>query len=257
MTHPGTKRGVTMALFGLVATATALIVGPLSAFPAAIVGSAAPQTTGAPPSSPLCSPTLLTQVKAQVMAGLTGRATQLATLQTAASDPTNHLTTADRQTLQSDIGTVDLPGIQGLEPTVQQAATCSQLRQAAHAMVFDYRVYYVMTPQTYLTIAIDGETFVEGIASGFEPSLAAAIATAQARGKNVSSAQVAEADFQRQVAAAQAASSGLAAQVLAQSPQTWPAAWQVFAAALTGATNAHTDLEAAYGDALQIKGDLA
>ena len=257
MRRGGFCPGVSVVLVGLVATVAALIAGSMSAHSAGLTGSAAPQASGVPPSSPLCSPAVLTEVKGQVSAGLAGRASQLATLQAAASDPTNHLTPADRQTLQTYIGTVDLPGIHGLEPTVQQATTCIQLRQAAHAMVFDYRVYYVMTPQTYLTIAIDDETYVEGIAAGLEPSVAAAIVAAQAQGKNVTTAQAADADLQRQITAAQAATSGLSAQVLAQSAQTWPAAWQVFATARTGATEAHTDLGTAYEDALQIKADLA
>lgn len=250
------RHGITSALVGTMAVVAGITGAVVPNLSAGATGLPTPQAVGTPPSAPLCRPAVLSQVKSQIAAGLTGRATQLMTLQTAASDPTNHLTPADRQALESDIGTVDLPGIQGLEPSVQTATTCLQLLQAAHSMVVDYRVYYVMTPQTDLTIAVDDQTYVEGLAVGVEPSITTAIATAQAQGKSVTSAQAADADLERQVSAAQGLTSGLDQKVLAQSAQTWPGAWQVFGSALTSVTEAHTDLEAAYGDAVRIKGDL-
>ena len=208
-------------------------------------------------SGPTCTPTTFAQAQQQVASELSGRVTQLDTLMSAAGDAANHLTTSDRQTLQNDIGAVELPGIQGLQPQVQQATTCGQLRLDAHTMVVAYRVYLVMTPQTHLTISVDSESSIEALLAGLEPSIASAIQSAQAAGKNVTAAQAADSDLQSQVTAAQAATNGLSAQILAQTPQGSPGNWQVFEAARTSAANARTDLNAAYADARRITADIA
>ena len=166
------------------------------------------------------------------------------------------MTPGDRQTLQSDITATELPGIQGLQTQAQQATTCAGLRRVAGPMVFQYRVYVVMTPQTHLTIVVDDETFVEGVLTNLEPKIATAIQNAQAAGKNVTAAQAAFDDFKAQVSSAQNETNGLAAQLLAQTPQGYPGNWPVFLAARTHATNAHNDLRSAYTDAEHIRSDL-
>ena len=124
----------------------------------------APASSGSTqPSSPLCTPGVFSQAQQSVASALSGRATQLNSLLSAVGDTTSHLTPGDQETLQHDISTVELPGIEGLQTQVQQATTCVELRTEARSMVFDYRVYYVMTPQTHLTIvADDEETFDRG-----------------------------------------------------------------------------------------------
>jgi len=191
-----------------------------------------------------------------VESGLSARVTQLNALAGAAGNSTNHLTTGDRQTLQNDITIVELPGIQALQPKVQQATTCAQLRPLAHDMVYDFRVYVVMTPQTHLTIVMEDETYVESVFVNLEPQIATAIANAQAAGKNVTAAQAAFADLKSQVTSAQGETAGQSATILAQTPSGYPGNWQVFLAARTNATNAHSDLHAAFTDAQQIRTDL-
>jgi len=207
-------------------------------------------------SNPRCTPALFSQAQALVESGLSARVTQLNALASAAGNTANHLTTSDRQTLQNDITTVELPGIQALQPQVQQAATCAQLRPLARDMVYNFRVYVVMTPQTHLTVVMDDETYVEGVFVNLEPQIATAIANAQAAGKNVTAAQAAFADLKSQVTSAQGETAGQSATILAQTPSGYPGNWQVFLAARTNATNAHSDLHAAFADAQQIRTDL-
>jgi hypothetical protein len=244
------------------AVAGMVVMVPGAAF-AAASSSATPSsatpgsnTATSQPSSPLCTPALFTQAQQRVEADLTARVTQLNALSSAVNSTTNHLTSGDRQTLQNDITTVELPGIQALQTKVPQDTTCPELRSDAHKMVFDYRVYVVMTPQTHLTIVLDDEAYVEGVFTNLEPKIATAIQKAQAAGKNVTAAQAAFTDLENQVSTALGATNGQAAVVLAQTPSGYPGNWQVFTAARTNATNAHRDLHTAYTDLEQIRSDL-
>jgi hypothetical protein len=254
MKRTTSSRTVAGVLAGMVAgliavSPNAAFAAPGSTTPASVSGSSQP-------SNPLCTPTIFTQAQQRVETALSGRVTQLNALLSVLNDTSNHLTSADRQMLQNDISNVELPGIEGLQPQVQQATTCAQLRVAAHSMVFTYRVYMVMTPQTHLAIVADREVYIEGLFVNLEPAIASAIQNAQTHGKDVTAAEAAYNDVQSQVTAAQNATSGLAAQVLAQTPQGAPGNWQVFLAARTSVSNAHNDLHTAYTDAMQVKADL-
>jgi hypothetical protein len=213
-------------------------------------------TTTTQVSNPRCTPASFTSAQQVVEADLSGRVTQLNALSGAVDNPANHLATGDRQTLGNDITQVELPGIQTLQSQVQQVTTCVGLRAVARSMVFNYRVYLVMTPQTHLTIVVDDATFIEGVLANLEPQIATAIQNAQASGKDVTAAQAAFTDLKSQVSAAQGETSGQAAQILAQTPAGFPGNWQVFLAARTSVTNARTDLRAAYNDAEHIRTDL-
>jgi hypothetical protein len=239
------------------AVAGLVVMVPGAAFAAATSSATAGSSSATTqPSSPLCTPALFTQAQQRVEGDLSARVTQLNALSSAVNSTTNHLTSGDRQTLQNDITNVELPGIQALQTKVPQDTTCQQLRTDAHSMVFNYRVYVVMTPQTHLTIVLDDEAYVEGVFTNLEPKIATAIQNAQAAGKNVTAAQAAFNDLKSQVSTAQGATDGQAAVVLAQTPQGFPGNWQVFTAARTNATNAHSDLHAAYTDFEQIRSDL-
>ena len=241
MRHTLARRIALGALTAAAATGSMVMV-PGSAFAAApadtTAGTAAGTTTTTQVSNPFCTPTLFSQAQQAVEAALAGRVTQLNALSTAANNTANHLTPGDRQTLVNDITTAELPGIQTLQTEVQQVATCKGLRAVAHSMVYDYRVYVVMTPQTHLTIVTDDETYIEGVFTNLEPTIATAIQNAANSGKDVTAAQAAFTDLKSQVSAAQAETNGQSAQVLAQTPTGYPGNWQVFLAARTNATNA-------------------
>ena len=104
---------------------------------------------------------------------------------------------------------------------------------------------------------IDGlNGYIEGVFVNLEPRIATAISNAQTAGKDVTAAQAAFNDLQSQVSTAQGATNGESAQILAQTPTGFPGNWPVFLAGRTNATNAHTDLHAAYVDAQHIRADL-
>ncbi len=208
------------------------------------------------PSNPFCTPALFGAAQQRVATDLSNRVAQLNALLAAVNNTANHLTTGDRQTLLNDVSTVELPGIQALQPQVQQATTCPQLRSAARAMVLSYRVYVVMTPQTHWTVVADDETFIEGQFAGFEPTIAQDIQNAQAAGKDVTAAEASFTDLKNQVAAAQSATSGQDVTLLAQTPQGAPGNWSVFLGARTSLASARNDLRSAYDDGMQIKADL-
>lgn len=208
-------------------------------------------------SSPRCTPGTFTQAQQLVETALSNRVTQLNNLVGAVDNSSNHLTSSDKFTLANDLTGVELPGIQALQPEAQSAGNCAQLRTVAHAMVFSFRVYIVMTPQTHLTIVVDDETYVEGVFTNLESTITNAIAAAKAQGRDVTAAQGAFNDLQTQVMAAQSETSGLSSTVLAQTPAGAPGNWQVFLSARTSATNARNDLRVAYGDLAQIRMDLA
>jgi hypothetical protein len=263
MKHTFTRRMAVGALSaGAVAASIIMIPGAAFASPTSstVAASGAANATGStattPASSPRCTPATFGPAQQLVEAALSARVSQLNTLSSQANNTANHLTTGDRQTLQNDITTVELPGIQALQPQAQQATNCAQLRTVAHDMVFTYRVYVVMTPQTHLSIVTDDETYVEGVFVNIEPQIATAIANAQAAGKNVTAAQAAFSDLKSQLTAAQGETGGQSALILAQTPSGYPGNWQVFLAARTNATNAHSDLHAAFSDAQKIRTDL-
>jgi len=246
---------------GVVAATVAAVPGTATAAPAATTTTTTTTTTAgattAPPSNPSCTPALLSEAQQQVEADLSGRVAQLQALQTAADNSANHLSASDRGTLQNDITTVELPGIQALQTQAQQDTTCAALRQTAHAMVFTYRVYMVMTPQTHLTIVADDETYIEGLLSNLESTISSALNDSNANSTNLSAAQNAFGQFQSEVSSAQSSIGGLSAQLLAQTPAEAPGNWEFFVQARTTLTAARNDLHSAYADALEIKTDLS
>jgi hypothetical protein len=258
MNHTFARR---MALRAMTAGAVAglVVMVPGAAFAASPANGSTTSTSTAttiPQSNPRCTAALFGQAQQLVEADLSGRVTQLNALLAATNNTANHLSTGDRQTLQNDISTVELPGIETLQTQAQAATTCPGLRTVARSMVYNYRVYVVMTPQTHLTIVVDDETFIEGVLVNLEPQIATAIENAQAAGKDVTAAEAAFNDLKNQVSTAQGDTNGEATQILAQVPTGFPGNWQVFLTARTDATNARTDLRAAYADAQHIRTDL-
>ena len=115
------------------AVAAGAVAGLVVMVPGAALAPRPPATDhepGRPPppprlSSPRCTPRLFSQAQQLVEADLAARVAQLNALSAAANNTANHLTTGDRQTLQNDITSVELPGIQALQTQVQQDTTCA------------------------------------------------------------------------------------------------------------------------------------
>ena len=208
------------------------------------------------PSDPVCSPSRLTGSEQLVGSELSGRVSQLTDLASEIGNGANHLTPSDQQTLQTRIDDFELPGIRSLQSQVQQATTCAQLRTDAHSMVFTYRVYMVMTPQTHLTIAADDETYIESDLTGLEPRIGSALEKSMPGGER-SAAEATYEELENELSQAQTLTGGLAAQILSQTPAGAPGNWQFFLQARSSLTDARIDLHAAYADALQIEADLS
>lgn len=185
---------------------------------------------------------------------LTNRVNQLATL-TDRVNSAQYLTSADRSTLQGLLA-AETSGIEALVSKVPTDTTCVALRADAHSMVYNYRVYLVMTPQTDLTIVADTETAIASNFEGLEPSLQAAIASMPA-GEPQTNAQAAYTDLVSQVSGAQSAVDGLSVTLLAQTPAGCPGNRPVFAGAKATETTARADLKAAENDVKQIIHDLS
>lgn len=253
-----------LAAAAAVAGAGAMVLVPAAALaatrPAATTGSsvvAGSSTSGTgQASNPTCSASQFSAAQQKVETGLADRVTRLNTLLGDVQSAKQHLTSADQSALEHDISSVELPGIEALQPQAQSATTCAELKTVAHSMVYDYRVYVVMAPQTHLTIAADDAAFVDAKLTALEPRVEQAIANAKAKGKDVSGAEAAFADFQSQVSTAGSAVSGLSATLLAQTPQGYPGNKSVFQGAKSTLGTARNELHQAYQDLETIRTDL-
>ena len=134
------------------------------------------------------------------------------------------LTRRTRPTLLADLTQTELPGIQALQSKVPGDTTCPQLRQDAHEMVYDYRVYMVMTPQDRPgDRQRRGHRAPRARSPGSSPTISGWIQYAQATARTSSDAQAAFADYQAKVTAAQGlTTAGQSATLLAQTPQGYP-----------------------------------
>lgn len=241
----------------LVATILTAGFSPMASADAAASNttSSVPTTTSGAPSSPLCTPAVVTKVRQLVSTELANRVTQLNILVTRVNNATS-LTPSDKATLLADLTQTELPGIRALQAQVQVATACLQLRQDAHSMVYDYRVYWVMTPQTDLVVANDAAIHAEGVLSNLQETISTTIQRAGTEGSNVKSAQDAFADYQADIAAAEGLTAGQAATILGESPQDFPDSRLVFMQARTNLANAIRDLHAARNALAQIIHDL-
>ena len=109
-------------------------------------------------SHPRCTPADLPAAKVYVGAMLEERVVTLETL-TARVSAASGVTASDKAELEADLSK-DLSAMQVLQQQVPSDATSAALVANAETMVFDYRVYLVMTPQADLVIVADTESAV-------------------------------------------------------------------------------------------------
>lgn len=219
-------------------------------------GAGTPGTGSSTASSPLCSAARLSEAKQVVGAALGAREAQLHRLVTRVQGAAT-LTSSDRSTLLGDLTQTELPGIEALASKVPGDTTCAELRQDAHSMVFDYRVYLVMTPQADLVVATDTATAIATTMSGLEPVIATRISAAAAKGKDVSGADAALSDYTAKVGAVQQLLAGQAATLLALTPAGYPGNAPALHQARANLQTARADLRAARSDLETIRHDLS
>jgi hypothetical protein len=137
------------------------------------------------------------------------------------------LTSADKATLSSSIAS-DTSGIDALVAKVPGDTTWAELRADAKAVVQDYRVFVVMSPQAHLAIAADTASSVCARLQAAEPQIEALIKFDQGQGKNVSAAEAAYQSLVSEVTTAMGDVSGVSASVLATTPAAYPGNVSVF-----------------------------
>ncbi len=240
------------ARLGAVVTAV-LAAGAMAAGLLGVASLGATVASAAPGTSPTCSPAALNAARTNALAALTRRVKRLHDLSAAVGASTG-LTTADRSTLTTDIGN-DLGGITALQQKVPSDTTCADVAADAQAMVVDYRVFVVMSPQAHLTIAADTETSVAGALTALEPKIAARITAAQQAGVTVHAAQTTYSDFQTQVATATQSSTGLAGTLLALTPASYPGSRPTLENARASLSTGRVALVRARGDLRTLKAD--
>lgn len=231
--------GVLGVALGGIFPATAFAATPTSGSTGSLSG------TGSQ-SDPRCTPADLPAAKAYVEGLLKARVVRIERL-TAEVGTARYVTASDKAALETDLSN-ELSGMQSLEQQVPGDATCADLVANAGTMVFTYRVYYVMSPQTELVVVADTET---GIASGivrWEPGIQAAITYEAVHGKDVAKAQQALDDLKVQLTDALGTLDGVSSTVLAQTPSGYPGNHAVFVAARNRCADAFSDLAHARAD---------
>ncbi len=228
------------AALGCGTAALALILGATPAF-------------AAPSPSPL--PVRLDAAKQVVTARIDGRLATLRALSTAV-DAATHLTPAHKNTISTLIGQ-DQSGLSSLRTKVAGETTLAGVKADDQSMVDDYRIYLLVAPKVRLTISADLETTAVGQLDTAADTLAAAIASARAAGKDTTRAEADLADMKAQTAAASTAIAGKADTVLAIAPGPDGQAIQNQVSEVRDAVrSARTDLRKALADAKAVKADL-
>ncbi len=214
--------------------------------------SAAPAFADTSPS-PL--PARLDAAKQVVTARIDGRLATLRALSTAV-DAAAHLTSAHKNTLSTLIQQ-DESGLSALKTKVTGETTLAGVRADDQSMVDDYRVYLLVAPKVRLTISADLETTAVGQLGTAADTLAAAIASAKAAGKDTTKAEADLADMKAQTAAAGTAVAGKADTVLAIAPGPDAQAIESQVKVVRDAVHsARTDLRKAVADGKAVKADL-
>jgi len=239
----GIRNGIAIGVLGVALgglfPATAFAATPVS-------GSTGSASVAGSQSDPRCTATDLPAAKAYVEGLLKARVVRLERLTTQVG-AAKYVTASDKAQLESDLSN-ELSGMQSLEQQVPGDNSCAELVASAQDMVFTYRVYYVMTPQTELVVVADTETGVASDVVRWEPGIQAAITYEAAHGKDVAKAQQALDDLKVQLTDALGTLDGVSSTVLAQTPSGYPGNHSVFVAARNSCADAFSDLAHARAD---------
>lgn len=148
-------------------------------------------------------------------------------------------------------------GLTALRADVASTTELTQLAKDAKSMVEDHRVYLVLTPQVHLVIAHDaGARAIDLATTKVEPKLSAAIAKAEAAGKDVTQAKADRDAFTAAVSAASTALDGVDTTALALQPKDYPGNRSTIEGARNQVKQARDDLRAARDAAKKVVDDL-
>jgi hypothetical protein len=166
-------------------------------------------------------------------------------------------TAADRAALDNQIATMR-SGLTALKGRIDAASTAAALKLDIVAISSKFRVYVLLAPKVNLVRAADDVLALKPHFATVSADLAARIATAQANGKDVTTAQAALADMNSKVAAAEALVAPLPGRLLPLTPAQFDAgtASPILTSARTAIVAAGADMKLAVADAQAVVTDL-
>jgi DNA repair exonuclease SbcCD ATPase subunit len=206
-----------------------------------------------PPPTPLKSlnatqqATRLTSLKAKGDAEITRRLTNLNTVKNRIAGLTS-LTDSDKSALTTEVSN-EISGLTTLKSKLDAETTLDAARTDVQSIITDYRVYALVTPVARLVEVVDQLTQVETKLTTLQAKIQGAADQAQSKGKDVTAIQKNITDLQAQINAAQNATTGLTAKLLALQPSDYNADHTVLEQYRTAVGTAVTAVKAARDDA--------
>jgi len=210
--HAGIRNGLVAAIAAVVITAggagvaASVTTGPVSGGPAG-AGVCAAQASSARTTATVASLRAFGDCEIQ-------RRLVTLTKLTSAVSAAKGLTTSDAAALNSKIAAAT-SGLNALKTAIDSQTTLPALKLHVVQIVTKARVYQLMGPQVRLTDAADIVIALKPHFAGISAALAGRIATAQAKGKDVSAAQAALDAMNAAVANAASLAAPLPAKLLA------------------------------------------
>ena len=220
-----------------------LVTASLAALVATAAAPAAADTTTRPPRQDA----QLAIVKARAHAEVDRRETALTALNTRVSAATR-LDPGHKTTLQGQISTA-ASGLQSVDAKVQADTDVAAARADAQTIVTGYRVFVLVEPRTHIVIAADIEASAVDRLTSVAGSIDAAIAKAQAAGKDVTKAKAAVADLRLQLTTAKGSSSSATGSVIGLTADGYPANKPTLVTARDSLKTARAALDKAVADA--------
>jgi myosin heavy subunit len=216
--------------------------------------AATPAITGATPPPPALTSlnaaaqaTRLATLKTRGDAEIERRLANLKTAQDKIAGLST-LSSSDKQALTTLVKS-DITNLTNLKTKLDSDTTLADARTDVQSIITDYRVYLLALPVTRLVEAIDRLTTVETKLTTLQAKLQGASDKAQTQGKDVTAVQKDIADMQTQLSAAQNATSGLTAKLLALQPADYNANHTVLLQYRQAVQTAVTAAKAARDDA--------
>jgi hypothetical protein len=186
-------------------------------------------------------------LKARAKAAVDRRETELTRLRGQVS-ASKRLTPGHRSTLLQQISSAS-SGLLSVDAKVQADTDLTTARADAQTIVTGFRVFVLVEPRTHLVIAADIETSAANRLATVADKLESAIATAQAKGKDVTAAKAAVADLRTQISTALGKAATAASSVIGLTAAGYPANQPTLTAARDSVQSSRAALKAAVTDA--------
>lgn len=243
---------VGIAAFAVTAALAAASVLPAMAASAPSASSSAGSSAGACSGSVSA---MLACIDQRATTAVSNRETALGQM---ISDVNNSkdIASSDKATLLGQLQ-ADEFGLTTLLATIKGDTTVKQALADTATIVTSYRVYLLEQPKVHLVIAADTEGTIKSTLQSKLPSIQTAIDNSSASAAQKAAAQTAFNDCSTQLSAAQAASSGIVADVIYLLPSGYPGNQPTLVSARDQAQTARTDLGKCKTDIQTIRSDLS